>query len=55
MPSVADLDGCSIPEAGEISHDSGAQDQFHQFDAIFHYASSGLESSFLLPALKQST
>jgi len=55
MPSVADFDRSSIPDAGETSHDSTAQDQVYQYGGFCHPSSGGRESSFLLPELKQST
>jgi hypothetical protein len=55
MPSVADFDSSSIPDAGETSHDSTAQDEIYQYGGFRHPSSSGRESSFLLPGLKQST
>jgi hypothetical protein len=55
MPSVADFDSSSIPDAGETSHDSTAQDQIYKYGGSCHPCSGGCQSSFLLPGLKQST
>jgi hypothetical protein len=49
MPSVADFDRSSIPDAGETSHDSTAQDQIYQYGGSCHPCSGGRNRRFSFP------
>jgi len=55
MHPVADPDGCGVPDAGKTSRYATAHRQIYQFDDIRYPSPSGLDPSFFLRALKQST